>query len=458
MRIGVIGGGFMGMTLAYRLAERGHAVTVFERDGQLGGLATYHDYGPFVWDRFYHCILPSDTHLIGLLNDIGLGDDLRWRRTLTGFYVDERLHSVSSAVEFLRFPLVGLWGKMRLALTLLYCARLRDWRRLEEITVEDWLVKTCGRATYEKLWRPLLLAKLGENYRRVSAVFIWSYIKRLFMARDASAKREHMGHVSGGYKAVFSRLEARVRLHGGSIRTGVTVKRVNACAEGGVTVEVDADSVHFDKVVFTSPVNVLQAVASPDLVGVTGGAASVEYLGVVCGVLITRRPLVPYYVVNIADARIPFTGVIGMSNLVATDELAGYHITYLPKYVLSTDPLLRLSDDEVRRIFSDGLRLMFPTLRPDDVHALHINRAFKVQPLQVLNYSRLVPQVTTRHPDFFVLNTAQFVNATLNNNEVARAVREFLGDYRDQLEGTPPMRAASPAPMPAVAVTGPRGV
>ena len=48
MRIGIIGGGFMGMVLAYRLARRGHAVTVFERDTQVGGLATHHDYGPFV--------------------------------------------------------------------------------------------------------------------------------------------------------------------------------------------------------------------------------------------------------------------------------------------------------------------------------------------------------------------------------------------------------------------------
>jgi protoporphyrinogen oxidase len=434
VKIGIIGGGFMGMSLAWRLAERGHAVTVLERESQLGGLATYHDYGPFYWDRFYHCILPSDSSLIGLLKDIGLGDRLRWCRTLTGFYVDERLHSVSSALEFLRFPLVGLWGKMRLVLTLLYCSRLRDWRALERVTVEDWLVRMGGRSTYEKLWKPLLLAKLGENYRRVSAVFIWSYIKRLFMARDASAKREHMGYVSGGYRAVFERLERLVRQRGGDVRTGVTVTRVRAAQGRGLLVDIDGAVERFDKVVFTSPVNVLQTVAAPELVGVSGGAGSVEYLGVVCGVLVTRQPLVPYYVVNIADGRLPFTGVIGMSNLVATDELAGHHLTYLPKYVLSTDPFLRLPDDEIRSIFTDGLRRMFPELRPGEMQALHVNRAFKVQPLQVLDYSRLVPQVTTRHPDFFVLNTAQFVNATLNNNEVARAVDTFVIEHRDALE------------------------
>ena len=66
--------------------------------------------------------------------------------------------------------------------------------------------------------------------------------------------------------------------------------------------------------------------------------------------------------------------------------------------------------------------------------SLHINRAVKVQPLQVLNYSALVPQTSTRHPDFYVLNTAQFVNNTLNNNEVVGLVNRFFDDYGDHFE------------------------
>ena len=64
MRIGIIGGGLMGLALAQRLGASGHAVTVFERAQQVGGLATWHDFGRFIWDRFYHVILPSDAPLI----------------------------------------------------------------------------------------------------------------------------------------------------------------------------------------------------------------------------------------------------------------------------------------------------------------------------------------------------------------------------------------------------------
>lgn len=425
----VIGGGLMGLALARRLAHDGHVVAVFEREQQLGGLATYHDFGGFFWDRFYHVILPSDRHLIQFVDDLGLKDELEWRRTYTGFYVDNHLYSISSNMEFLRFPLLPMISKMRLAWTMLYCSRIDDWKRLERIPVGEWLIRVSGRKTYEKLWKPLLLAKLGENYKRVSAVFIWSYIKRLFSARDKSASAEHLGHVSGGYKMIFERLHNDIMRGGGMVRTGVSVSRVTPAEQGGLNVLIDGQSHRFDCVVCTSPVSILLQLVAPELLKVERQDAGVEYLGVVCVVVVSREPLVPFYVVNIVDDTIPFTGVIGMSTVVATKNTAGRYLTYLPKYILSTDDELRRSDEEVETEFMAGVRKMLPGFDFNAIESIHVNRAFTVQPLQVLGYSELVPKVVTNHPGLFVLNTSQFVNATLNNNEVIGAVNRFYAAH-----------------------------
>lgn len=431
MKIGIVGGGIMGLALAYRLSKKGHQVSVFERSKQLGGLATYHDFGGFFWDRFYHVVLPTDSQLIHFFRDLGLGDNLHWKQTYTGFYVDEQFYSMSTSMEFLRFPPVSLWGKFRMALTILYCSRINDWKRLEKIYVEDWLLKLSGKKTYEKIWKPLLLAKLGESYKRVSAVFIWSYIKRMYSAReDSSAQKEQLGYISGGYKRVFEELEKQINASNGNIHTNTQVDKISSSGKG-VDIQHDGNAEHFDKVIFTGPVNIMRQVCDPALVEVGNTDADVEYLGVACVVLVTKKPLTPYYVVNIADSEIPFTGLITTSNIAPPEETGGLYLNYLPKYIISDDPFLQKPDEEIEVEFMKGLRKMFPDLDDFGIVSIHINRALKVQPLQVINYSRLVPSAKTRHEDFYVVNTSQFVNNTLNNNEAIKNVNRFLQQYED---------------------------
>ncbi len=424
MRVGIIGAGLMGMALARKYAADGHTVTVIEHANQPGGLATWSDFGGFDWDRFYHVILPSDQQTIGFLNELGISDELEWNRTYTGFYVDQKLHSISSNAEFLKFPLLSFTSKIRLGFTMLYASRINSWKRLEAITCEQWLRKISGNENVDKLWKPLLLAKLGPSYSRVSAVFIWSYIKRMFSARDKSASAEHLGHVRGGYKSIFNKIEADIKNAGGTIRLNESVMRVSSSDEG-VLVHTPKETHVFDHVVCTSPTNVLENIVDRHLLAVGKSAGSVEYLGVVCLVVVTKKPITDFYVVNIADETIPFTGVIGMSSVIDTKNTGGYYLTYLPRYMLSTDTELEKSDGYFRETFLQGLTKMFPDFDASEIVSVHVNRAIKVQPLQVLNYSSMVPSVSTNDDRLHVLNTSQFVNATLNNNEVIGAVNRF---------------------------------
>src|SRR5450631_1041926 len=185
--IGILGGGITGLTAAFYLLREGYEVTVVESRPELGGLATYFDFGPFHWDKFYHCILTSDRPLQTLIDDLGLTDEMRWKETKVGFFAGGRLHSVSSSMEFLRFPALSLWEKFRFGLGILYACRIRDGKELENIPVAEWLTRVFGRATYKKMWAPLLKCKLGSCREEASAAFIWATIVRLYSTRDKSA-------------------------------------------------------------------------------------------------------------------------------------------------------------------------------------------------------------------------------------------------------------------------------
>jgi len=254
----------------------------------------------------------------------------------------------------------------------------------------------------------------------------------MFSARGSAESTEKLGHVSGGYKTVIQAISERITDRGGQINTGVTVSRLTPQSDGGVEVLMDTGSETFDRVVYTGPMTVLDTIVDPGLIVTDGVRQPIEYLGAICMVMISSKNIVPYYVVNIADERIDFTGIIGMSNLVSVEETDGLYMTYFVKYVASDDKMLKATDGEIQKRFSDGIDMMFPDFDWYQVESLHVNRAPVVQPLQVIDFSTMVPKTSTVHADFHILNTAQFVGGTLNNNEVVGSVLDFVETFSSQ--------------------------
>ncbi len=191
--IAIVGSGFLGLTLALRLSEEGHDVTIFESADEIGGLAAAWKIGSVTWDKHYHVTLLSDEFTRKIVEEVGLADEFEWVETKTGFYTDGKLVSMSNTLEFLKFPPLDLISKFRLGATIFYASRVKNWKALEKISVEKWLTRLSGKKTFDKMWRPLLKAKLGEAYKETSAAFIWSTIQRMYAARNSGLKKRCLG-------------------------------------------------------------------------------------------------------------------------------------------------------------------------------------------------------------------------------------------------------------------------
>jgi protoporphyrinogen oxidase len=447
-RVGVVGGGVLGLTLAFRLAKLGHRVELFEAASELGGLAASHDYGPFHWDKFYHCILPQDRHLIGLLGDLGLESELRWRQTGTGYYARGRCFPMSRSLDYLKFPLLSWIDKARVGATVVYAALAADPRKLYSISAEDWLVRWCGRRGYQAFWRPLLRAKFGPFHDQVSAVFIWATLTRLFGARAGAASKEKLGYVRGGYRTVLGCMERELLALGAILHKGTPVtaiRRKGTPGSGdGRTCEVHygaqvlGERATFDHVFFTGPTRLARQVVDTSLMPAVERAESdhpsaASYLGVACLVLAMKRRLTPFYVLNVGDERIELTGVIEMTNLVDRDaETAGLSLVYVPQYMDSADPRLSGDDGEMERTLVDrGLSTMFPDLSRRELVYHRVHRAKLVQPLPLVRHAAPGAEVVSRTEPLQILNTSMLTCATLNNDEVVAFVDRFVRMHGD---------------------------
>jgi protoporphyrinogen oxidase len=426
---GIIGGGIMGMTLAHRLAEKGHQVSVFEAAPNLGGLVSSWKMGDVEWDKFYHVILLSDFRTRNILKEIGLENDIRWVETKTGFYIEGKLYSMSDTIEFLKFPTLNLFDKFRLGLTIIVASRIKDWKKLEKIPVTEWLRKWSGPATFNKIWLPLLRAKLGESYKKTSAVFIWATIQRLYGARRSGLKREMFGFVPGGYKRIIKAFTELLVNENVTINTGYTAKEVTTSSTGKPVISfADHACEEFDNVIITLP----SPLAAKLCKGISGEEQKklndVEYLGVICVAVLLDKSISEFYVTNITDSRYPFTGVIEMSALVDKEYLGGNALVYLPKYVSSEDPLFSDSDENIRNYFLENLKKMYPWITDKNIQFAGVARAKHVITVAKLDYSEKLPDIKTSIPGVFIVNTSHIKDGTLNVNETIRVAETKLAE------------------------------
>ncbi|MCG3195865.1 MAG: hypothetical protein GHCLOJNM_00334 [bacterium] len=410
----------LGLTLAHRLRQQGKEVTLFEAADHLGGLASAWTLGDVVWDRHYHVTLLSDSFLRSILRELDLDGEMEWVITGTGVYANGRMHSVSNTLEFLRFPALGLIDKARLAATILYASRIKNWKRLERIPVADWLARWSGSRTFERFWLPLLRSKLGENYRKTSAAFIWTTIQRLYAARRTGLKTEMFGYLPGGYARILERFGEKLRSEDVDLRLNCPISEV-AGEDGRVRVQTKHGESHaFDHAVVTAAAPLAARICRGLSVEEHQRLESVLYQGIVCASVLLRKPLSRFYVTNLLDEGLPFTGVIEMTAMVKPEHLKGHSLVYLPRYLPVDDPFFDTPDEEVREVFLRGLERMHPHFTREDVLAFRISRIRHVCPLSTLVCSETVPPMTTSVPGLHLVNSAHILNGTLNVNETVQ--------------------------------------
>ena len=424
---GIIGGGIMGMTLAHRLSQKGHEVTIYEAAPELGGLVSSWKMGDVEWDKFYHVILLSDFRTRNIIKEIGLEDQTHWVETKTGFYMNGNLYSMSDTIEFLKFPTLNLIDKFRLGLTIIVASKIKKWKRLEKIPVTKWLKRWSGSNTYNKIWLPLLRAKLGDSYEKTSAVFIWATIQRLYGARRSGLKKEMFGFVHGGYKQVIESFKQKLISENVGIKTNHIAKEIKISQNGKPEVTfTNNTSEEFDEIISTLPSGISAKLCPALSTNEVEKLNNVEYLGVICVAVLLDKSISQFYVTNITDAWVPFTGVIEMSALVDKKYLGNNALVYLPKYVNPTDPLFNQSDEEIKDYFIGNFKKMYSWLTDENIKFVGVARAKHVITVAKLNYSEILPGVKTSIPGFYIINTSHIKDGTLNVNETVRVAETKL--------------------------------
>lgn len=391
----MLGAGLTGLAAARQLAKAGHAVDVFEREPEVGGLARGFEVGGDPLERYYHHLFTHDEAFRALAAELGLAGDVEWLPSRMGTLRGGRLHPFGGALDLLAFKPLSPAARVRFGLGVL--AARRQPAPAVDLAALPWLEATFGQEATAVIWQPMLEKKFGPHAANVSATWIWGKIALRGKSRDHG---ERLGYMKGGFQRFHQALAADAERHGARIHLGVEATAL----EQGWRV---AGYGPYEQVLVALPTRPLLRLAGPHLEAEERARFErLAYQAAVVAVLALDRPLTPYYWINVNDLDVPFGALIEHTNLVPAARYGGRHIVYVSRYLGPDEPFYALPDEAVLQAFLPALTRFNPAFQPAWIQQRWVFRDAFTQPVIPPNYPRLAPPLQAAAPGLFLANMA----------------------------------------------------
>ncbi len=422
MKIAVIGAGYGGLSAAYDLARAGHEVIVYEAADRAGGLAAGFKEPHWDWsvEAYYHHWFASDEHMLGLIDELGFSDKVRFPRPFTVMLYKEKWYPFDSIIQALLYPGLG-WGinKVRFGLVGLYLRLTQNWQSMEKTTVDAWMRKWAGNKVYETMWEPMMKGKFGPHYKDVNMAWMWARMH---------ARTSRLGTYVGGFQAFTDDFVEILKDLGVEIRLKSPVEEISS----NLDVRTADGSLAYDRVLVTTSPALLSRMVPEMPESYNAGLLNLKSMGAVVLTLSVSQQLSKegYYWHNIPkDQGYPFLAVVEHTNFLSTDYFGGDHILYCGDYRDADHPYFDMTKEEILEIFLPPLKRINPDFDPSWVKKSWLYRTKYAQPVPELDHSQNIPSIITPIEGLYYASMSQVYPWDRGTNfavEIGRRAAELI--------------------------------
>ncbi len=431
MNIGIIGAGALGLTAAYELTKLGHKAEIFERAPFIGGQASTFEIGTGRLERGYHHLFRSDVDIVNLINEIGLGNRLRWIESKVGLFHGGKIWDFASPKDLLAFGGLSFIDRLRLGLVTFYLQKTNNLGSFEGVTAKQWLETKVGRKPYEVIWEPMLKGKFGRYYDQVSMAWLWNKIHLRVASRERLWDKEKLGYPMGSFGEIFDVLEKKIKEQGGEVHLSSVVNKILVKNNKAVGIELDIEgkgpvTKNYDAIIATTPSYVLGRLVPNLPESFLHNLNKTSYLAAVLIILVLDRPLTNKYWLNIADREIPFVGVIEHTNFVDPQVYGGNHIVYITNYPSVDDPIYSMDGKDLLETYLPYLIQLNPSFDKAWIKDYFYHKVDAAQPIIGVNYRDRIPSHRTPVENLYLANTTQIYPEDRGTNYSVQLGRKIV--------------------------------
>ena len=392
MKIGIIGAGYSGLTIAKELIEKVQDVTIFEKQPYVGGMVDTIEIFDTRLEKYYRHIFKSDKEAIQLIKDMGLEKELIWPATKMGYLTNKRPYLFGTPISLLKFKPLNFIQKLRFGFNVIHIKLINDYKKLEKVTAEKWLKDRIGDKVYSQVWEPLLISKFGEKKDKISMAWLWGKIK--LRSTSTTPEGEQLGYIKGSYQKLTDNLYKFLIDKKVNIKLETSVNEVIKQNDKYI-IEYNSngkkEKEEFDIIVSTIDYRSFEKLFNKYMNSEEKNKIEkVNYTSARTMMIVANKSFSPFYWLNIGDNDIPFGGIIEHTNFIDKSNYNNNHILYISNYMTEDNKLYNLSKEELLKEYMKSLTKINKEFTMKNIKDYYVFDEKYAQPIIECNYSEYI--------------------------------------------------------------------
>lgn len=392
MKIGIIGAGYSGLTIAKELIEKGQDVTIFEKQPYVGGMVDTIEIFDTRLEKYYRHIFKSDKEAIKLIKEMGLESELIWPATKMGYLSNKKPYLFGTPISLLKFKPLNLIQKLRFGFNVIHIKLINDYKKLEKVTAEKWLKDRIGDKVYSQVWEPLLISKFGEEKDQISMAWLWGKIK--LRSTSSTAEGEQLGYIKGSYQKLTDNFYKYLLNKNVDIKLETSVKEVTKENDKYIvkyTRNEKEEKEEFDVIVSTIDYKGFEKLFDKYMnEEEKQKIQKVNYTSARTMMIVANKSFTPFYWLNIGDNDIPFGGIIEHTNFIDKSNYDNNHILYISNYMTEDNKLYNVSKEELLKEYMKSLTKINKEFTMENIKDYYVFDEKYAQPIIECNYSEYI--------------------------------------------------------------------
>lgn len=425
MKIAIIGTGFGALAAAFDLSKlKNVEIEMIDAHQFAGGMATGFEKDEWDWsfEEHYHHVFDTDQAFKSFLADLGLRDQLIYKKTKSSTLYNGKIHQIDSPLSLLAFKEISFLSRIRTGVVLAFLKLLPNGIVLEKFKASQFLMATMGKESWKVIWEPLFTAKFGRFKEEINLSWFWARVN----PRTAA-----LGYFKGGFKRLADLIVERLKKSGVKFQFSTQVKKIVKTTDKFILSLTDGSgqikNKEYDLVIstLTSPIFAkiidLPELKKEKLVG----------LGAMTMLLRLKTKLLKdgTYWLNVNEKNWPFVAIVEHDNYMSSKNYNGESLVYLGRYLETSDSDYQKSAQQLLNDYRPYLKKINPSFDKDIIEALVFKTPF-AQPISFVNQSCYLPKFDTSIKNLYWASMQHVYPFDRGINHAVKSARKLAAHVR----------------------------